>query len=113
MCLPLRQDLALCNFARHPAVEDEGRLAAKMVAGIDRSLMRAIEQSVKQRRQFWKPGFRSAIACVKSVGANLERFKKLIGVVDKRLPPKMEFLEAVDQRQSLRSQPLRISTGES
>jgi dienelactone hydrolase len=64
----------------------EGDLAAQMVAGIDKYLMRALEASVERRKQYWKPDFSSPEAYTKSVQPNRERLKKILGVVDERVP---------------------------
>jgi dienelactone hydrolase len=70
----------------------EGDLAAQMVAGIDKYLMRAIAVSVEQRSQYWKPDYSSASAYTKSVQPNRDRLKQILGVVDRRLPPKLEYV---------------------
>src|SRR5215471_20898678 len=74
----------------------EGDLAAQMVAGIDKYLMRELAASVEKRKQFWKPNFSSPENYAKSVQPNRERLKKIIGVVDQRLPPKMEYVATTD-----------------
>jgi hypothetical protein len=64
---------------------EQGDLAAKMVEGIDKYLMREIAASVENRKQFWKPDFSSPDAYLKSVQPNRERLKKILGVVDERV----------------------------
>src|SRR5262249_3895958 len=64
----------------------DGDLAAQMVEGIDRYLMRELEASVKKRAEFWKPDFSSAEAYQKSVEPNRQRRRKMLGVVDARVP---------------------------
>ena len=78
-------------------LDDEGDLAARMVAGIDKYLDRELKASVEQRKQFWKPDFSSPEAYSKSVQPNRERLKKIIGVVDQRLPPGLEYVGGPDQ----------------
>src|SRR5262245_24164602 len=68
-----------------PLTED-GDLAAKMVEGIDKYLMRELAASIDKRKQYWKPDFSSAEAYDKSVQPNRERLKKILGVVDERVP---------------------------
>jgi dienelactone hydrolase len=63
-----------------------GDLAAQMVAGIDKYLMRELAASVEKRKQFWKPDYSAPDAYTKSVQPNRERLKKLLGVVDPRVP---------------------------
>ncbi len=74
----------------------EGDLAAQMVAGIDKSLMRELAASVKKRAAFWKPDLSSAEAYEKSVRPNRERLKAILGVVDRRVSPvEMEYVVPV------------------
>ena len=65
---------------------EEGDLAAKMVEGIDKYLMRELAASVEKRKQYWKPDFSSPEAYLKSVQPNRDRLKKILGVVDERVP---------------------------
>ena len=65
---------------------DQGDLAAKMVADIDGFLLRAADPSVADREQHWNRDYSSADAYETSVAANRERFRKIIGVVDARVP---------------------------
>ncbi|HTU21416.1 MAG TPA: hypothetical protein VMG10_25490 [Gemmataceae bacterium] len=65
----------------------DGDLAAQMVEGIDKYLMRELAASVEKRKQYWKPDFSSKEAYTKSVQPNRERLKKILGVVDKRVSP--------------------------
>src|SRR5579871_6382120 len=75
----------------------EGDLAAQMVEGIDKYLMRELAASVEKRKQFWKPDFSSPEAYVKSVQPNRERLKKILGVVDARVPFKeLEYVGGTD-----------------
>jgi cephalosporin-C deacetylase-like acetyl esterase len=76
----------------------EGDLAAGMVAGIDKYLMRELAASVEQRKQYWKPDFSSPAAYAKSVQPNRERLKKMLGVVDERVSPvEMELVATTTQ----------------
>jgi len=63
-----------------------GDLSTQMVAGIDRFLMRELEQSVGERAKFWHRDFSSPQGYEQSVQPNRERFRKIIGAVDARLP---------------------------
>src|SRR5437879_3795225 len=65
----------------------EGDLAARMVAGIDKYLMRELAASVEKRKQFWKPDYSSLDAYTKSVEPNRQRLRQILGVVDKRVAP--------------------------
>ncbi len=70
----------------------EGDLSARMVAGIDRFLMRRLEAAPAGRAASWSRDFSSEAGYLRSVEANRERFRKIIGVVDRRSPPRLEFL---------------------
>src|SRR5437588_7441819 len=69
-----------------------GDLAAQMVAGIDAYLMRETESAAKNRESFWHRDTSSPEAYVRSIEPNRERFKQILGLVDKREPPHMEIL---------------------
>jgi len=64
----------------------EGDLSANMVAGIDKFLMRALENSVSGRSNFWHRDFSSPASYAKSVSQNREHLREIIGAVDQRLP---------------------------
>ena len=72
----------------------DGDLSARMVAGIDRFLMRRLEASPEGRAAFWERDFSSEADYARSVEANRERFRKIIGVVDRRSPVRLEFLSS-------------------
>src|SRR6187402_2918945 len=63
-----------------------GDLSVQMVEGIDRFLLREIEQSTDRRAAFWRRDLSSREAYEKSIAPNRERFRKFIGAVDVRLP---------------------------
>jgi dienelactone hydrolase len=76
----------------------DGDLAAQMVAGIDKYLMRELAASVEKRKQYWKPDFSSAESYSKSVQPNRERLKKILGIVDARVSPvEMEYVGTATQ----------------
>src|SRR5579871_2688500 len=84
--------LALAPLRAEPLPETkpltrEGDLAAQMVEGIDKYLMRELAASVERRKQYWKPDFSSVEAYRKSVQPNRERLRKILGVVDQRVSP--------------------------
>lgn len=66
------------------ALEDKDDLAMKMVAGIDKYLMRELAASPEKRKALWKPDFSSTEAYTKSVEPNRQRLKKILGIVDER-----------------------------
>jgi dienelactone hydrolase len=66
--------------------------AAAMVEGIHTFLDRETAQSASRRERFWQRDYASAEAYSRSVAANRERFRKIIGAVDARLPaPEMQL----------------------
>jgi cephalosporin-C deacetylase-like acetyl esterase len=90
--LSLTANLPAEPLAGTKPLTTEGDLAAQMVAGIDKYLMRAIAASVASRAQYWKSDYSSVAAYTKSVQPNRDRLKAIIGAVDPRLPPKLEFV---------------------
>jgi dienelactone hydrolase len=74
-----------------------GDLAAQMVAGIDQYLMRATAASVDRRKSHWSPDYSSVDAYRKSILPNRQRLKKILGVVDTRLPPRLEYVGGPDE----------------
>src|SRR6266511_379826 len=68
-----------------PLAVQENR-SAQMVEGIDRFLQREIEQSTERRAAHWRRDLASREAYEKSIAPNRERFRKIIGAVDARLP---------------------------
>ena len=63
----------------------EGDIAAQMVAGIDKFLLREIDLSVERREKHWKRDFSSPEAYNKSIEPNRQRLAKILGVVDERV----------------------------
>jgi dienelactone hydrolase len=64
----------------------QGDLSAQMVEGIDRFLMRELEQSVTGRQTHWRRDFSSRERYEASVEPNRGRFREMLGMVDRRLP---------------------------
>src|SRR5665213_176330 len=65
---------------------DQSDLAAEMVDGINDYLLRATEASISKRESFWNRNYASPAAYDLSVTKNRERFRKIIGAVDTRVP---------------------------
>src|SRR5438105_4646431 len=65
---------------------EKGDFSDRMLAGIEKLLLRETDASVEGRRKLWKRDFSSRAAYEKSVAPNRERFRRLIGAVDPRLP---------------------------
>ncbi len=79
----------------------ESDLAAHMVAGIDAHLMDLIERAPAQRAQYWNRDFSSHDAYARSIKPNRERFRKIIGAVDKPLPPFLEVVAEVSTHREI------------
>ncbi|MCI0682055.1 MAG: hypothetical protein L0Y71_08125 [Gemmataceae bacterium] len=75
----------------------QGDIAKQMVEGIDRYLTRELAASVERRKPYWKPDYTSPQAYEKSITPNRERLKKILGVVDQRVPANMEFVTGPEQ----------------
>ena len=73
----------------------QGDLSAQMVAGIDQFLLRETTQSVAGRAKFWSRDNSSPAAREKSIAANREHLRTILGAVDARLPVKaLEFVSS-------------------
>jgi dienelactone hydrolase len=73
-----------------------GDLASQMVDGIDRFLDRQTELSLVRRPTYWNRNMSSAQAYEASLAPNRARLRKILGVVDDRLPCKeMEIVSQV------------------
>jgi dienelactone hydrolase len=64
----------------------EGDIAAQLVEGVDRFLLREIDKSVERRAKYWKRDFSSAEAYNKSIEPNRKRLAHILGVRDARVP---------------------------
>ena len=61
-----------------------GDIASELVAGVDRFLLRQIDESTANRPRFWKRDFSSAKAYEASVEPNRKRLAHILGVRDRR-----------------------------
>ena len=64
----------------------EGDIAAQLVAGVDKFLLRELDKSVERRAKHWKRDFSSAEAYNKSIEPNRKRLAHILGVRDRRVP---------------------------
>jgi dienelactone hydrolase len=64
----------------------EGDIAAQLVEGVDKFLLREIDKSVERRAQHWKRDFSSPEAYEKSIEPNRKRLAHILGVRDARVP---------------------------
>src|SRR4249920_1413644 len=75
----------------------EGDLSAQMVAGIQKFLVEQTDRSFVERQRHWKRDFFSREAYESSVQPNRDRFQRILGVVDQRLPvTKLEIVSFTD-----------------
>ena len=68
-----------------PALTLEGDIAAQMVEGVDRFLLREIEQSIGRRTKHWQRDLSSPAAYDASVQKNRDRLAHIIGLRDPRV----------------------------
>jgi dienelactone hydrolase len=68
------------------SLEMQGDIAAQLVAGVDRFLLREIDRSVERRGRHWKRDFSSAEAYNKSIEPNRKRLAHILGIRDPRVP---------------------------
>ncbi len=95
ICLAFTLSSPICAQVALPGtkpLEMKGDIARQMLDGIDRYLTRELATSVEKRQAYWKPDYSSAPAYEKSVAPNRERLKKILGIIDRRLPASMEYV---------------------
>ena len=78
-------------------LEGKDDFARVMVDGIDRYLTKQTELAAKERATTFKPDLTSRKAFEQSVAPHRERLRKMIGVVDARVPVTMTKLATVEQ----------------
>src|SRR3954451_999824 len=69
---------------------EQGDLSRKMLDGLHRFAERKLDESVAGRARFWHRDPSSRDAYERSVQKNRESFRTILGVVDQRLPARME-----------------------
>lgn len=80
-------------------------LADRMMDGLHRFVERKIEHAVANRDQFWKRDTSSPEAYEMSIAPNRERLKKLIGLIDQRVVPRMEIVAEDDSPEVFATSP--------
>jgi dienelactone hydrolase len=90
----------------------EGDIAAQMVAGIDKFLLREIDLSVERRAKHWKRDFSSPEAYNKSIEPNRQRLAKILGIVDERVKFDAPELVATVARRVSEGTPGLVGKGE-
>src|SRR5690349_7137374 len=89
MNLPAFADPVATLPGTRPMTED-GDLSQKMLDGVHRFAERKLDESVARRANRWRRDPTSRPAYEESIKANRESFRKIIGVVDPRVPVRME-----------------------
>ncbi len=95
--------LAVLSLANEPLagtslLEGTQPLDLQMIEGIDRFALREIERSRTSRESRWDRDYSSTEAYEKSIAANRERFRIIIGAVDPRVEAKgLEFIATTTQ----------------
>ncbi len=84
----------------------EGDIASNLVAGVDRFLLRKIDESAAGREQFWHRDFSSWQAYEQSLAANRQRLAHILGARDPRAGKVELELIATPSRQALRGRGL-------
>jgi len=69
------------------ALSAEGDMAAQMVEGIHRFLLHRTEEAARERPSLWNRDYASPAAYERSISPSRERFRRIIGAVDERVPP--------------------------
>ncbi len=80
----------------------EGDIASNLVAGVDRFLLRKLEESVAGRAQFWHRDVASGPAYEQSLATNRQRLAHILGVGDERASKVELELIATRDRPALR-----------
>ena len=84
------EDLDPPTLPGTPPLEWTEEPSVRIVEEAHRYLDQKLAESVSLRQQYWKRDFSSPAAYRKSIEPNRQRLKKIIGVVDQRLPVVME-----------------------
>ncbi|QEL16199.1 alpha/beta hydrolase family protein [Limnoglobus roseus] len=75
----------------------DGDLAKLMVDGIHKYLDRELEAAPAKRWKLWEEAFKNTDALTKAIPAKRERLKQILGVVDPRVPSKLEYVGGPDR----------------
>ena len=76
----------------------EGDLAAQMVAGIDKYLMRELAQAPERRKAAWKWDITAQTSLPATENPYRTRLRTILGVVDERVPNvEVEYVATTDQ----------------
>ncbi len=87
LCLSAAQGEVLPGTSR---LDWQGDLSARLLDGAHRFVERQIAASRERRTAFWRREFSSREAYEASIAANRRRFRQAIGLVDERVPVRLE-----------------------
>ena len=73
-----------------------GDIASELVAGVDRFLLRQIDESTARRRRYWKRDLSSARAYEASVEPNRKRLAHILGARDRRVSAPRSGASSID-----------------
>ena len=76
----------------------ESELADRLMDGAHRFVERQMRQAAKQRSDFWPPRDAAAEEWETTVKDQRQRLKTILGVVDQRLPPRIEYFGNTPER---------------
>ncbi|RIK77986.1 MAG: hypothetical protein DCC68_16075 [Planctomycetota bacterium] len=79
----------------------EGDIASQLVDGVDKFLLRKIDESVAKRERHWKRDFSSAEAYNKSIEPNRKRLADILGIRDARVKFDAPELAATTKQSAL------------
>ena len=79
----------------------EGDITSQLVDGVDKFLLRELDQSIARRAAFWKRDLSSPAAYDQSIAANRQRLQHILGLRDPRVPAAPPELLATPRHSSL------------
>ncbi len=94
-CVRCGDSVARARQARRPGprcrarspLSTTGDVASDLVAGVDRFLLKQIEESAAKRARYWKRDISNAATYSASVDLNRQRLAHILGVRDERVKP--------------------------
>jgi dienelactone hydrolase len=105
LLLFLASPVAAQSLPGTAALTGKDDFARVMVEGIERYLAKAAVTTAKERGRHWKPDLSSEQAFDQSVLPNRKRLRKMLGVVDARLPVAMELVATTTQSSTVATTP--------
>jgi len=87
------------------ALDWQGDLAGRMMDGLHTFVERKVATAIERRDLQWHRDTSSAEAYEKSIAANRQRFRKIIGLVDQRVPAHLERIAEDDKPAMIAERP--------